>query len=93
MTLDLFDFNNPPEILDVKVTPKAKSERVKKEVKEDGTVLYRVHVTVAPECGKANEAVIALLAKTFGIAKAHVHITHGHRSREKRIKIDQKAWS
>lgn len=85
--LDLFDYQNPPDLLRVKVTPKAKSERIKKEMGADGAVLYKIYVTAAPEDGKANEAVIKLLAKALGIAKSNLTITHGHTSREKIIKI------
>jgi uncharacterized protein len=86
---DLFDYPNPPDVLRVKVTPKAKSERIKKEIAADGSVIYKVYVTALPEDGKANEAVIKLLAKTLGIAKSALSITHGLTSREKTIKINQ----
>jgi uncharacterized protein YggU (UPF0235/DUF167 family) len=85
---DLFDYQNPPITLRVKVTPKAKSERIKKEITADGSVIYKIYVTVAPEDGKANAAVIKLLAKTLGIAKSSLRITHGLTSREKTIKIN-----
>lgn len=85
--LDLFDYQNPPDTLRIKVTPKAKSERIKKETCSDGSVTYKCYVTAAPEDGKANEAVIKLLAKNLGLAKSQISITHGHTSREKTIKI------
>jgi hypothetical protein len=37
--------------------------------------------------GKANEAVIKLLAKHFGVAKSKIQITRGHISRTKTIHI------
>lgn len=86
--LDLFDYQNTPDTLRVKVTPKAKSERIKKETSADGAVLYKIYVTAAPEDGKANEAVIKLLSKAFGVAKSKLTIAHGHTSREKTIKIN-----
>jgi uncharacterized protein (TIGR00251 family) len=86
--LDLFDYQNPPDTLRVKVTPKAKSERIKKETGADGAVLYKVYVTTAPEDGKANVAVIKLISKALGVAKSNLTITHGHTSREKTIKIN-----
>ena len=87
--LDMFDYNNPPDILYVKVTPKAKAERIKKEMREEGTALYKIYVTAAPEDGKANEAVIKLLAKNIGIAKSSLTIIRGHTSRDKVIKIER----
>lgn len=86
--LDLFDYQNPPDILHVKVTPKAKSERIKKETAADGSILYKIYVTAAPENGKANEAVIKLLAKALGIAKSSLTITHGLTSRKKIIRVN-----
>lgn len=85
--LDLFDDDNPPDTLQVKVTPKAKTERIKKEVLDDGTVLYKIYVTAAPEDGKANNAVIKLLAKALDMPKSSFTILHGHTSRNKVIKI------
>lgn len=87
--LSLFDYKNPPTTLKVKVTPKAKSQRIKKEIAADGTELYRVYVTEAPEDGKANKAVIALIAKELGVPKSAVIIQKGLHSREKIIKIDK----
>lgn len=84
---DLFDCQNPPTLLRVKVTPKASAERIKKEVAADGSALYKVYVTAAPEDGKANEAVIKLLAKALGVAKSSLTITHGLTSREKTIRV------
>lgn len=86
--LDLFDYQNPPDTLRVKVTPKAKSERIKKTAGADGTDLYKIYVTAAPEDGKANEAVLKLLAKSLGVSKSSLTIVRGLTSREKTIKIN-----
>lgn len=86
--LDLFDYQNPPDTLRVRVTPKAKSERIKKETGADGAVLYKVYVTSVPENGKANEAMLKLLSKALGVAKSNLTITHGHTSRNKTIKVN-----
>jgi hypothetical protein len=37
--------------------------------------------------GKANEAVIKLLAKHFGVTKSEIQITRGHANRIKQISI------
>jgi len=84
---DLFDYQNRPDTLHIKVTPKAKSDRIKREINADGSVVYKIYVTAAPENGKANEAVIKLLAKALGISKSSLSILHGHTSRDKIIKI------
>lgn len=85
---DVFDRHNLPDTLDVKVTPKAKSERIKKEIRDDGAVLYKIYVTATPEDGKANKAVLNLLAKTLRVPKSSLSIMRGHTSREKVIKIE-----
>lgn len=85
----MFDPDNLPDVLHVKVTPKAKSERIKKEVRDDGSVIYKIYVTVVPEDGKANDAVIKLLAKKLGVAKSDLTIIKGHTSREKTILLRQ----
>ena len=85
--MDLFDAQNPPTRLNIKVTPKARQERIKKEAQPDGTSLYRVYVTAAPEDGKANEAVIRLLAEEFNVPKSTITILRGHTSREKVVSI------
>ena len=47
-----------------------------------------VKVTVVPEKGKANQALIELLAETLGIAKSKVKIVRGQSSRDKQVAID-----
>lgn len=74
-------------VLHLRVTPKASANRIKLETAEDGTPLVRVYVTCVPEDGKANEAVIKLLAKELGIAKSKLTITQGETSRNKTIRI------
>ncbi|MFH1736792.1 MAG: DUF167 domain-containing protein [Actinomycetota bacterium] len=66
----------------IKVTPKAKTERVV----NDGDCL-RVYVTAAPESGKANAAVIKLLAKHFDVPPSTITIVSGHGSRDKMVRI------
>ena len=66
----------------VRVTPHAKQNKV---VESDGVL--RVYTTVAPEKGKANAAVIELLAKRFGVAKSQIKIVRGDTTRDKVIEI------
>lgn len=84
---DIFDDKDIPDTLNIRVTPKAKSEHIKKETGQDGTVLYKVYVTVVPEDGKANKAVIKLLSKALNIPKSSLEIIKGQTSRDKVIKI------
>ena len=86
--IDLF-CQKLPERIKVRVSAKAASNRMKIEHAADGTVLVRVYVTVVAEHGKANAAVIALLAKAWGIPKSSLTILHGHTTRDKVIAIAQ----
>ena len=64
--------------LSVKVKPRAKEDRV--EVNKDE---IRIFVKEPPEKGKANKAVIKLLAKHFKVPQASIKIISGKTSRNK----------
>lgn len=66
------------------VTPKASRNRIEGVRHEaDGGAVLRVAVTVAPEDGKANAAVIKLLAKAWRLPKAAFSIRVGAAARRK----------
>ena len=65
-----------------RVTPNAKADAISIE---DGQL--KVRVTVVPEDGKANKAVIALLAKALGVSKSSVTIVRGETARDKLVQI------
>ena len=67
----------------VRVKPNAKSSAVKKVSDRE----YRASVNAAPEHGKANRALIDLLAAHFKVAGSSIQILHGHRSQRKLIRI------
>ncbi len=76
----------PGTTLAVRVTPKAARERIG-EVRAlpDGTPELCVYVTVAPEDGKANAAVLRLLAKHFGVAPSSLRVMRGAQGRNKLV--------
>jgi uncharacterized protein YggU (UPF0235/DUF167 family) len=47
-----------------------------------------VRVTVAPEGGKANAAVCAVVAKALGVPKSSVRVARGGNARHKTLRID-----
>lgn len=47
----------------------------------------KIKVTAPPEKGRANEAVVALLAHKFGISTDHIQIESGHSSPSKVVAI------
>ena len=44
---------------------------------------WKVRVSAAPEKGRANDAVLDLLATQLGVARAQVELVSGHGSRDK----------
>ena len=52
---------------------------------------FKVSVTAAPERGRANRAVIELLAETLGIPASALRIVAGETSRDKIVEIEESA--
>ncbi len=75
------------QTLQVRVTPRASSERIVVEKQASGDPLYRIYVTIVPEDGKANKAVIKLLAKYLGVSKSSLEIIRGETSRDKVVGV------
>jgi len=48
---------------------------------------WKVAVTAAPERGRANEAVVELLAGTLGLPRRDVSVVSGHSGREKIVEL------
>jgi uncharacterized protein (TIGR00251 family) len=70
----------------LRIRVRARASRNHVEVSVEGEV--RVYVTAAPESGKANEAIIALLAKTLGVGRRSVTLVKGHTARDKVFSIE-----
>ena len=68
--------------LAVRVTPGARVEQIGIE---QGRLIAKVRAK--PEGGKANEAVLALLADALGVATSRLHLLRGATSREKLIQL------
>ena len=72
----------------VRVQPRASRARIDGiEGRGDGTVAIKVRVTEPPEDGKANAAVIRLLAKAWGVAKRDIEIAAGATGRSKTLHV------
>jgi uncharacterized protein (TIGR00251 family) len=67
----------------VRVQPRARRNAVVGRV---GDAL-KVSVTAPPEDGRANEAVVELLAETFGVKRRQVEIVSGATSRDKVVRV------
>ena len=80
---DLCHLAVPGTRFEVRVTPKAAANRIAL----DAGGAIRVYVTTVPEGGKANAAVIALLAKAIGIPRSRLELLRGETSREKAFRV------
>lgn len=49
---------------------------------------WRVRLTAPPEKGRANEALVALLAETLRVPKSAVRVVAGRTSRRKVVEVD-----
>ena len=72
----------------VRLTPKAAADRIEGwEIRADGGSYLKARVRAVPDKGKANKALLQLIAKTFGVAKSNVIMVSGTRSRIKQVLI------
>jgi hypothetical protein len=84
-------FSNAPggTFLNLRLTPKASENRIGPVVTDaDGIAVLKVAVTAVPEDGKANKALIKLLAKSWRLPKTAMSVTKGARDRRKTLLID-----
>lgn len=72
-----------PKTFNIRVTPHAKQNKV---VDADGVL--RVYTTTAPEKGRANDAVVKLLADYLDVPKSRIKIAKGLTGRNKVVTID-----
>lgn len=81
-------------ILHVRLTPKGGRDAIDGiETLSDGKSVLKVRVRAISENGKANDALIKLIAKTFGVSASHVSLNAGATSRIKTLKIAGEAPS
>lgn len=80
---ELAHLAKPGAEIAVRVTPKASRNAVTET--EAG---LRVSVTTVPEDGKANKAVIKLLAQALGVPKSALTLARGATSRDKVFRLD-----
>lgn len=78
-----FEWQGDDLRLQVRAQPRARRNEV---VGESGGQL-RVRVTAAPADGKANTAVIRLLAEFLHVPASRVELTGGHKGRDKRFLV------
>ena len=75
--------------LRLRVTPNASLDRIEgPETLSDGTAVLRLRTRAVPENGRANAAVIALLARHLGVPKSAITLVAGDNARIKTIQVE-----
>jgi len=77
------EMQSPETVMKVKVLPRSSKNQI---LGEEGGAL-KIKLTASPVEGKANEALKAFLAKSLGLAKSHVDIISGKKSKMKSVRI------
>jgi uncharacterized protein (TIGR00251 family) len=76
--------NEETVILSVHVVPRAARNEI---VSVEGETL-KIRVTAPPVKGKANQALVELLAENLGVRKNQIEIVSGHKARRKMVKVE-----
>ena len=72
----------------LRVTPRAGRDRIDGIVADaDGKALLKLSVTAAPEDGKANAAVLKLLAKAWSVPRTTLSVASGAAARRKIVHV------
>lgn len=74
-------------MLTVRVSPKASRNAVQGVMETPDGFALKVAVTAPPDKGKANAAVVVLLAKVFGVSKSSLSVVAGQADRRKILRI------
>jgi len=82
-----FQWQDDDLLLDIRVQPRASSDGFAEQLGDR----IKLRITAPPVDGKANRHLIALLARTFKVAKNDISIISGETGRNKRIKIRRPA--
>lgn len=73
----------------MRLTPRARGRRVEGVVRDaDGRAALKVAVDAPPVDGKANAALIALVASSLGVAKSAVSLAAGAGGRHKLLMVE-----
>jgi uncharacterized protein len=74
-------------VLHVRLTPKSSAARIAGAEDRGGKPVLKAYVTAPPEDGKANAALVALVAHWLGVPKSTVSMAAGQKSRLKSVSV------
>lgn len=73
----------------IRLTPKSSKDAIEGHGSDEkGRPFLKVRVRAAPIEGRANEALVAFMAKTLGISKSKIRLVAGDTARLKALDID-----
>ncbi|MFI4955002.1 MAG: DUF167 domain-containing protein [Gammaproteobacteria bacterium] len=76
--------------LQIKLTPNSSSNRIVVDDESSANVMsLKIYVTAVPEDGKANAAMLKLLADHFHLPKSSFKLVRGQKNRNKVVHIIQ----
>lgn len=89
---DYYRITNKGVELNIYAFPNSKNNKIDKKVYIDteGNKYLKVRVSAIPEEGKANKALIKLIASEFGISKNKVSLLFGEKNNKKIILLREK---
>jgi uncharacterized protein YggU (UPF0235/DUF167 family) len=71
-----------------RLTPKANANRIDgRQNLADGNQILTARVTAPPDSGKANAALIKLVATALGVPASTVSVASGHKARLKQLRV------
>jgi uncharacterized protein (TIGR00251 family) len=71
----------------IRLSPRAKADRVFAIGAAQGRRVVKASVTAPPESGRANEALLHLLARTWRVPRRNLSIVAGSTSRSKAVRV------
>ena len=72
----------------IRLTPRARADRLDGIIRgADGAPLLKASVSAPPAEGRANDALLALLAKSWGLPRRDLAIVGGAKSRNKIVHV------
>jgi hypothetical protein len=74
-------------VLHVRLTPKSSAARIAGVEDHGGKPVLKAYVTTAPEDGKANAALMILIADWLGVPKSNMALASGQKSRLKSVAV------
>lgn len=84
-TLD--DQHKPDKLITMRISVRAKTRAGKEYVKKIAEGQYAIAVAEAPEGGRANRAIIAVLAEYFDVAPSSITLLSGATAKQKIFEI------